>query len=173
MSNRLFPSATKAVVAVHIYGHAADLDALSAICKRAGIYLVEDCAQAHGAKYRGKVVGSIGDISAFSFYPSKNLGAIGDGGAVASSNPDLIEKCRLYAEYGWRERYISDLPGFNSRLDEVQAAILRIKLRHLHADNEARRSLAKAYCEALSRMGVQLPQVRKDCEQSFTSSSFN
>src|SRR5204863_7514109 len=126
----------KAIVPVHLYGRPADLDAISAIAQKHGIPVVEDCAQAHGATWRGRRVGSIGVIAAFSFYPTKNLGAIGDGGAVVTSDDALAKRVRLLREYGWAERYVSHIEGWNSRLDELQAAILRVKLRSLDADND-------------------------------------
>ena len=113
------------------------------IARRHGLLVVEDCAQAHGATYGDKQVGSIGDISAFSFYPTKNLGAIGDGGLVATNDPGLAEKVKLLRQYGWQERYVSQVTGWNSRLDELQAAILRVKLRHLAEGNRRRRLLAE------------------------------
>jgi dTDP-4-amino-4,6-dideoxygalactose transaminase len=141
---------TRAVIAVHLYGQAVDLGAIMAICKPKGIRVVEDCAQCHGALLNGKRTGSMGDIAAFSFYPTKNLGAIGDGGAVATSDPDLARNCRLLREYGWARRYISDIAGFNTRLDELQSAVLRVKLAALDADNDRRRALADVYGAALA-----------------------
>jgi dTDP-4-amino-4,6-dideoxygalactose transaminase len=139
----------RAVVAVHLYGRPLDVMRLRAVCDRAGLVLVEDCAQAHGAVVEGRRVGSFGDVAAFSFYPTKNLGALGDGGAVVTKDAALAERVRLLREYGWRERYKSDVPGKNSRLDELQAALLRVKLRHLDDDNQARRRVARAYDAAL------------------------
>lgn len=136
---------TKAVVAVHLYGHPADLDALTELCRRKGVKLVEDCAQSHGANWKGRRTGSFGDAAAFSFYPTKNLGAIGDGGAVFFKDKPSADKARLLREYGWAERYVSAIPGLNSRLDELQAAVLRVKLRALDADNAKRRALAAVY----------------------------
>ena len=140
----------KAVLPVHLYGHPADMAPILEIARRHGLRVVEDCAQAHGATYGDKQVGTIGDISAFSFYPTKNLGAIGDGGFVATNDPGLAEKVKLLRQYGWRERYISQVTGWNSRLDELQAAILRVKLRHLAEGNRRRRQLAKRYDLGLS-----------------------
>ena len=121
---------TKAVIAVHLYGNAVDLDSVLSFCKANKIFLIEDVSQAHGAKYKGKRLGSIGDIGCFSCYPTKNLGAIGDAGLVTTNNLDLAEKVRMIREYGWQNR-TSILQGRNSRLDEIQAAILRIKLKYL------------------------------------------
>ena len=126
-------SRTRAVVPVHLYGHPADMDAIMAVARRAELRVIEDCAQAHGAIYHGRPVGTIGDLGCFSFYPTKNLGAMGDGGAVISRDPDLAARVRLLREYGWRPetRYVSQEQGLNSRLDELQAALLRVKLSHL------------------------------------------
>ena len=137
--------ATRAVIPVHLYGHPADMDAILAVAK--GLIVIEDCAQAHGARYKGKPVSSFGDLACYSFYPTKNLGALGDGGAVTSNHPELLERVRLLREYGWtpQARYVSQVEGVNSRLDELQAAILRVRLRHLEAENERRRTLAALY----------------------------
>jgi dTDP-4-amino-4,6-dideoxygalactose transaminase len=143
--------ATRAVIPVHIYGQAADLPAIQAITRRYGFFFIEDCAQAHGATLDGQPLGSFGDLAAFSFYPTKNLGALGDGGAVVGQNAALLERVRLLHEYGWKPaaRYVSQVEGTNSRLDELQAAILRVRLRHLDAHNNARRAAAAAYTELL------------------------
>jgi len=141
---------TRVIIPVHLYGHPADLTPIIEIAKGHDLKILEDCAQAHGAVYKDHKVGSWGDLAAFSFYPTKNLGAIGDGGMVAANSIDLIEKVRLLREYGWARRYISEMPGFNSRLDEIQAAILRIKLKHLDRFNDIRRSFAAQYTQALS-----------------------
>jgi len=133
-----------------------------ATAQRHDLYVVEDCAQAHGAEYRGRPVGSWGHIAAFSFYPTKNLGACGDGGMVVTNDPELAERARLLRQYGWRERYISSLKGLNSRLDELQAAILRVKLRHLKDWNEKRRQLARLYGERLAGSGVVTPCEPED-----------
>lgn len=158
---------TKAVIAVHLYGHPADLAPLAEIAKRRGLRLVEDCAQAHGARYRGRVVGSYGDIAAFSFYPTKNLGAIGDGGLVATADAGLAERARLLREYGWAERYVSDVPGWNTRLDELQAAILRVKLRHLDDDNAARSRIATLYRTLLEGADLVLPIERAGARHAY------
>jgi dTDP-4-amino-4,6-dideoxygalactose transaminase len=149
---------TRAVVPVHLYGCPADLEPIDRIARKHGLFVVEDCAQAHGARYRGRPVGSWGHISAFSFYPTKNLGACGDGGMVATDDATLAERARILRQYGWRERYISSRKGINSRLDELQAAILRIKLRHLDAWNEERRRLAQVYEEHLAQSDITIPR---------------
>ncbi len=159
-------SKTKAIIAVHIYGQPCDMDALKVIAREYGIALIEDCAQAHGALYKGKMVGSLGDIGCFSFYPTKNLGAIGDGGAVVVNTSDLAIKVKALREYGWIDNKISSTIGFNSRLDEIQAAILRVKLRYLDQDIEKRRTIAKTYDLALSSI-VETPDLRADCKHSY------
>ena len=161
LENAITPR-TKVIVPVHLYGLAADLDAICDIAKRHNLLVLEDCAQAHGATCRGRRVGAWGDIAAFSFYPTKNLGAIGDGGCVATNDAALAERVRLLREYGWTERYVSSIAGWNSRLDELQAAILRVKLRHLDADNERRRALAAVYDERLPA-STQKPSVPANC----------
>lgn len=141
---------TRAVVPVHLYGQCADVDGISALCKPRGIAVVEDCAQAHGATLSGRGAGTMGDAGAFSFYPTKNLGAIGDGGAVVTSDPELAERLKLLRVYGQADRYRHVVEGVNSRLDELQAAILRVKLPRLEAANERRAEIAAAYTEALA-----------------------
>lgn len=158
---------TKAIIAVHIYGQPADLDSLQALAEKHHLYLIEDCAQAHGARYKNRRVGSMGVIGCFSFYPTKNLGAFGDGGAVVTQDPTLYEKMLALRQYGWRSRYISDDAGMNSRLDELQAAILRVKLRHLDADNQKRRELAEFYDETLQASSLVLPTVRPNAEHVY------
>ncbi|MEW6030751.1 MAG: DegT/DnrJ/EryC1/StrS family aminotransferase [Chloroflexota bacterium] len=153
---------TRAIVPVHLYGCSADLDPLLQLARRHNLSVIEDCAQAHGALYRGQKAGTWGHIAAFSFYPTKNLGADGDGGAVVTNDPALAERVRLLRQYGWRERFVSILKGINSRLDEMQAAILRVKLRHLDRWNARRRELARLYDELLADTGLTLPAQPKD-----------
>lgn len=143
---------TKAIVAVHLYGHPAPMDAILDVANAKGIPVVEDCAQAHGAALSGRRVGSMGRIAAFSFYPTKNLGALGDGGMVVTDDHELASRVRELREYGWRERYVSSITGVNSRLDEIQAAVLRVKLRRLDADNDARRAHAVRYHDGLAQL---------------------
>lgn len=150
---------TRAILPVHLYGQTADMKPILAFAREHGLLVIEDCAQAHGARYRGRLAGTMGDLAAFSFYPTKNLGALGDGGAVTTDRPDLAERLRLLRQYGWRERYISDIPGLNSRLDELQAAVLRVRLPLLDAENAARRKLAAVYQELLSGLPVRTPAV--------------
>jgi dTDP-4-amino-4,6-dideoxygalactose transaminase len=131
------------------------------------VKVIEDCAQAHGAEYKGKRVSSMGHIGCFSFYPTKNLGAIGDGGALVTNDDQLAKKLRLLREYGWEERYISSTEGWNSRLDEMQAAILRVKLKKLDADNICRQQHAYKYDKALKKMPLELPGVRNGSTHVF------
>ena len=147
----------KAVVVVHLYGQPAAMDEILAITRARGLPLVEDCAQAHGALLHGQPVGSLGDLGCFSFYPTKNLGALGDGGAVTGSDRDLCEAVRLLRTYGWKARYTSERFGVNSRLDEIQAAILRVGLGHLENDNERRRAIAARYDRELAVTDLELP----------------
>jgi dTDP-4-amino-4,6-dideoxygalactose transaminase len=147
----------RAVIPVHLYGQPADMPAISAIAGRFGLSVLEDCAQAHGAAIGEKKVGAFSEASAFSFYPTKNLGAFGDGGAACFADPDVAARARALREYGWRERYVSDEPGVNSRLDELHAAMLRVKLPHLDQENNRRRSIAALYNEALRERPFRLP----------------
>jgi dTDP-4-amino-4,6-dideoxygalactose transaminase len=140
----------KAILPVHLYGHPARMIEIMEIAARHGIRVIEDCAQAHGAEWEGRKAGTFGDAAAFSFYPTKNLGALGDGGAVVTNNEDLAQRLRTLREYGWEQRYVSSVAGVNSRLDELQAAILRVKLRHLDEDNQRRASIASLYSGALT-----------------------
>ena len=153
---------TKAIIPVHLYGQPVDLDPVLDIARKYRLRVIEDCAQAHGAAYNGRQVGSYGDLACFSFYPTKNLGALGDGGMVVTDQPELAQRLRLLREYGWAERYISRFPGWNSRLDEVQAAILRVKLRYLDQDNTARVSIAAVYRDGLNGCGMSLPACRQE-----------
>src|SRR6202043_2646356 len=136
------PGPIAAIIPVHLYGQAADLGAILPLARRHGVRVVEDCAQCHGASLAGKRLGSIGDLAAFSFYPTKNLGALGDGGMVVTEDDGLAERVRALREYGWRERYVSDIAGMNSRLDELQAAILRVKFEGLESDHGRRHGAA-------------------------------
>lgn len=150
----------KAVLPVHLYGYPADMPAICAAAEAHGAVVVEDCAQAHGARINGRAVGSFGAAASFSFYPTKNLGALGDGGGVFSRDAGVIERVRLLRQYGWKTRYWSEVTGRNSRLDELQAAILRVKLTHLEAENAQRRVLAAQYLERLAGSSLRLPVER-------------
>lgn len=158
---------TKVIIPVHLYGHPADMEAILEIAIQHRLQVLEDCAQAHGALVEERRVGSMGDAAAFSFYPTKNLGALGDGGAVVTNRDDIARRLRLLRQYGWRERYISDLAGYNSRLDELQAAILQVRLAHLDEDNGRRQQLAARYSEQLENLPVQLPRIRPSASHVF------
>lgn len=164
---RVISPATKAIIAVHLYGQPADVSGLAALAKRHGLKLIEDCAQAHGAEYQGRRVGSMGDVGCFSCYPTKNLGAIGDGGMIVTHDDAVATQCRLLREYGWAERYVSHISGFNSRLDELQAAILRVKLPALDADNQRRRDIAARYDRELAGLPLVLPERRPETSHVF------
>jgi len=149
---------TKAIVPVHLYGHPADMESILDIAHRHKLWVIEDCAQSHGATFGNRKTGAWGDVAAFSFYPTKNLGGMGDGGIVVTDDTELAKRVRLLREYGWRQRYISELPGLNSRLDELQAAILRVKLRYLDEENRKRQTLAAIYDEMLLSTTLNLPR---------------
>lgn len=153
----------KAVVPVHLYGQAVDMPRLMAVAAKHNLVVVEDCAQAHGAAIGGRRAGTWGQLAAFSFYPTKNLGALGDGGGVSGSDVVLLEKVRALRQYGWRKRYVSETPGRNSRLDELQAAILRARLPRLATENARRSALAAQYFAGLSGLPLGLPFTRADC----------
>ena len=154
----------RAVIPVHLYGQVADVEVIESLCARHGVALIEDCAQAHGAKRNGRMAGTFGDAATFSFYPTKNLGALGDGGAVVTRDPELAARVAALRQYGWRQHYISDFVGVNSRLDELQAAILRVKLAHLDAANARRRTIAAAYDAVL---GERRPLRRRGSEHVY------
>ncbi len=159
---------TRAIMPVHLYGRMADMDAIMAIAERHGVPVIEDCAQAHGATWRGRTAGSIGALGCFSFYPTKNLGAIGDGGAVTTNDATLAEKVRRLRQYGWERKYYTrDAGGLNSRLDELQAAILSVKLRHLPAWNARRRAIAAMYHDLLADTDLTLPEAPPDGDHVF------
>jgi len=148
---------TKAILPVHLYGQPADMAPIMEIAKRHGLVVIEDAAQAHGAKYKGRPVGSIGDMACFSFYPGKNLGAYGEGGAVTTSNPDYARTIRMLRDWGQDRKYHHLLHGYNYRMEGFQGAILRVKLRHLERWTEARRSVVEQYNNLLADSGVETP----------------
>lgn len=150
---------TKAIIAVHLYGQPADMDAINAIAKKHNLKVIEDAAQAHGARYKGKRVGSLGDAAGFSFYPGKNLGAIGDGGAVTTNDAELANKVRILCNYGSSVKYQNEVKGFNSRLDELQAAFLRAKLNKLDEWNARRKRIAAEYLQQIDGTKICLPFV--------------
>ena len=150
---------TKAVIPVHLYGQAADMDKILMFAQEYNLKVIEDCAQSHGAVFNGKRVGTFGDIGCFSFYPGKNLGALGDAGAVVTSDEELANKVRALGNYGSFEKYNHFYKGTNSRLDEVQAAFLRIKLRHLNEYNEFRNKVAQRYLNEIKNPKIKLPKI--------------
>ncbi len=152
-------SRTRAIMPVHLYGQPADLDPILDIARRHGLRVIEDAAQAHGARYKGRRIGAHGDIACWSFYPGKNLGALGDGGAITTDNPALAERVALLRNYGSRQKYVNEEKGINSRLDPIQAAILRAKLPYLDEWTERRRAVARIYSETLQDIGLTLPHV--------------
>jgi dTDP-4-amino-4,6-dideoxygalactose transaminase len=153
---------TRAILPVHLYGQPADLDPILEIARRRGLVVIEDAAQAHGAEYRGRRVGAISDIGCFSFYPTKNLGACGEGGSVVTDNPEYARAIRLLRDWGSEKKYVHSMHGYNYRLEGLQAAILRVKLRHLDAWTEARARNASLYSELLADSGAVLPQCVGD-----------
>jgi dTDP-4-amino-4,6-dideoxygalactose transaminase len=161
------PGRPAAILPVHLYGQPAELSSLCDLARANGLRLIEDCAQSHGALYRGRPTGSFGDIGCFSFYPTKNLGAFGDGGMVVTREPALAAALREMREYGWRERYVSARVGINSRLDAIQAAILGVKLGSVAADNARRRTIADRYDSGLAKFPLMLPKRRTDSTHVF------
>ncbi len=157
----------RAVIPVHLYGQPAALDPIVAACRKHGVPVIEDCAQAHGATIGGRKVGTFTEVATFSFYPTKNLGALGDGGMLATQDAALGADIAALRQYGWRTHYISDAVGVNSRLDELQAAILRVKLQHLDTQNARRQAIAAAYDEALHGTALQPPAKRADAGHVF------
>lgn len=148
---------TKAVIPVHLYGHPADVKPLLELARAYGLKILEDNAQAFGAEYAGRKAGSLGDVACLSFFPSKSLGAYGDGGMVVTNDGEVAEQVRLLRTHGWRQKYYPQMAGYNSRLDELQAAILRVKLRHVDRWNERRRALARQYTQQLSTLRIGVP----------------
>jgi dTDP-4-amino-4,6-dideoxygalactose transaminase len=154
-------SKTRAIIVVHLYGKPCDMDPILELCRRHNLYLIEDCAQAHGAEYKGKKVGSFGDMAAFSYYPTKNLGCLGDGGALTTNNSDYYRKARMIRNYGSEKKYYNEYQGINSRLDEMQAAFLRVKLKHLDEIIKHKRELASVYIEGISGDFI-IPNIHPD-----------
>jgi dTDP-4-amino-4,6-dideoxygalactose transaminase len=154
-------SKTRAILAVHLYGQAASMDEINTIAGKYGLKVIEDSAQAHGSMYKGKRTGNLGDASGFSFYPGKNLGCLGDGGAVTTNNDQLAEVIRKLRNYGSEQKYIHEFKGVNSRLDEIQAAILRVKLKKLDINNQYRREIATFYLENIHNPLIRLPGIVK------------
>ena len=150
---------TRAILVVHLYGQAADMDPVLEVARRHGLRVLEDAAQAHGARYKGRRVGALGDAAGWSFYPGKNLGAFGDAGAVTTYDPELADRLRTLRNYGSRQKYVNEVQGYNNRMDEVQAAVLRVKLHRLEEWNERRRRIADLYVTSLADGELQLPYV--------------
>lgn len=149
---------TKAILVVHLYGQVVEMQKVWELAQKYNLAIIEDCAQAHGAIYQGRRVGTLGDVAGFSFFPGKNLGALGDGGAVITKHKDVAEKVRALGNYGSHKKYVNLYKGLNSRLDELQAAFLEIKLKHLDSDNEYRRAVAKFYRENITNTKIILPE---------------
>lgn len=160
-------SRTRAIIAVHLYGQPADMDPVMSIATKYGLKVFEDAAQAHGALYKGRKVGSLGHAAGFSFYPGKNLGALGDAGAVTTSDPVLADKIRTLANYGSHVKYKNEVQGFNCRLDELQAAFLRVKLRYLDAETRRRSEIASQYQEGLEGLGLVLPAIKENSSSAW------
>lgn len=161
-------SRTKAILPVHLYGQPADLGPLLDLGRTSGCAIVEDAAQAHGARYQGRRIGGIGDVTCWSFYPGKNLGAFGDGGAVTTNNGEVAERVRVLRNYGSREKYVNEVRGVNSRLDEIQAAVLRVKLRHLDAWTARRVEIASHYLQAFADVpSLKVPQILPGVESAW------
>jgi dTDP-4-amino-4,6-dideoxygalactose transaminase len=158
---------TKAIMPVHLYGQPADMDPINAIAKKHGLKVIEDAAQAHGARYKNRCTGGLGDAAGFSFYPGKNLGAIGDGGAITTNDAELADRLKALRNYGSFTKYVHEMKGVNSRLDPIQAAVLRVKLQYLDQWNARRRAVAARYMHALQGANVTLPVVPEQYESAF------
>jgi dTDP-4-amino-4,6-dideoxygalactose transaminase len=158
---------TKVILPVHLYGQPADMDPILAIARKRGLRVLEDGAQAHGARYKGQRIGAHGDVVAWSFYPGKNLGALGDGGAITTNDADLADRIRVLRNYGSRVKYVNEVQGYNSRLDPIHAAVLRVKLKHLDDWNARRADLARQYLAGLADSGLVLPHVSEWVEPAW------
>lgn len=158
---------TKAIIPVHLYGQPCEMDLILEIARKNKLYVIEDCAQAHGATYKNKKVGTLGDAGCFSFYPTKNLGALGDGGAVITNDQVLFSRLKRIRQYGWDAHRTSQEAGVVSRLDEMQAAILSVKLKYLDESNEKRNRIAKIYNDRLTNLAIRTPSIRNKCTHAF------
>jgi dTDP-4-amino-4,6-dideoxygalactose transaminase len=155
---------TKAILVVHLFGQAANMTAIKELALRHGLYLVEDCAQSHAAKCDNQVTGTIGDIGCFSFYPTKNLGAFGDSGAIITNNEDIYNKVKMLRNYGSRVKYQHEITGINSRMDEIQAALLSVKLSHYEILKKDRAQIANQYLSKINNKSIKLPKIREACD---------
>lgn len=158
---------TKAFLVTHLYGQATKMDKIVELCKKHNLYLIEDCAQSHGAKYNNKMTGTFGDLACFSFYPTKNLGAYGDGGAIVTKHKDLADQIRIYRNYGSEKRYHNQVVGINSRLDELQAALLNVKLNYLDELNSDRKYIASRYNNEINNPLILKPELDHNCESIY------
>ena len=158
---------TRAIIPVHLFGHPVDMDEIQSIADQHGLFILEDCAQSFGSRYRKRMTGTLGDAGAFSFFPSKNLGCYGDGGLIATNDDEIARQVRVYRNHGSSEQYHHDVIGFNSRLDELQAVILRIKLKHIDEYNQNRLHVAQTYNKLLSGKGIQTPLIPEDRDHVF------
>jgi dTDP-4-amino-4,6-dideoxygalactose transaminase len=158
---------TKAILPVHLYGQPADMDPICAIAKRHNLYVLDDAAQVHGARYRGRRIGALADVTAWSFYPGKNLGALGDAGAITTNDAEVADRVRVLRNYGSRVKYVNEVQGYNSRLDEIQAAVLRVKLPYVDPWNARRARIAARYLSELADAGLVLPQVPEWAEPAW------
>ncbi len=158
-AERLITDKTKAILVTHLYGMASRMDEIVSICRKHNLRLVEDCAQSHGARFRGQMTGTFGDVGCFSFYPSKNLGAFGDGGAVTVNDETLAKEFRIFRNYGSEKRYYNKVVGANSRLDELQAGLLRVRLRHMEELTAEKRKIAERYSAELNNPLIRLPET--------------
>lgn len=155
---------TKAILVVHLYGQAANISKIKAIAGKHNLYLLEDCAQSHGARFEGKMTGTWGDIGCFSHYPTKNIGAFGDSGSIVTDNKEIYEKIRMLRNYGSKIKYQNEILGTNSRLDEIQAALLSVKLKHYHELRRERETIAQRYMEGINNKNIILPTIREMAE---------
>lgn len=160
-------SKTRAILVTNLYGQCSNLVAIRQICDNHGLKLIEDCAQSHGAHFEGRVAGSVGDISCFSFYPTKPLGAFGDAGAVVTNDPNLADRVRMLRNYGSKRKYYNEITGINSRLDELQAAALRVGLSHLNESNFERINIARRYIEGITNPAIELPRTRDGADHVY------
>lgn len=155
-------SKTKAILVVHLYGMATEMEKILSLCKKYNLKLIEDCAQSHGATYKGKMTGTFGDVGCFSFYPSKNIGAFGDGGAIVTNSEELKNNFKIFRNYGSEKRYFNKMVGANSRLDELQAGLLRIKLKHIEDLTKEKQTIADRYTKEIKNPKIKCPEINRD-----------